>query len=168
MAAPKPVVVLVGDSDFHFSDTSLPSFLERMLSLCIRTFFHRPSTADLVEKELQRQSTAGAEVYKVGYGSLLWNSYYNKLNLASLLKAVRQNSETVHVTIVISLGQNDCFGTRVSQEILRNRIAMETHEFARILRPYVNRVVVSFTIRREAKRRSGLLGYRVRRTRVDS
>ncbi len=132
------VVILVGDSNLHYSDECLPSFLGCVTPACVGALFHCPSTAGLVRAALQRH---GRDVYEVGWSRLKqYENSYNMMNLESVLRAAHKDGS--HVSMVLSLGQNDCFSTRTSQSTFKKEIAHAIGALAHLVDPYVNVVFV--------------------------
>ena len=130
--------IVLGDSNLHFSDTYL-DFLPRRFrvaeSLC-GCSLRRASTAELVRKGLQQH---GVEAYGVGWGCVC-SKHYDKMNLESVLKAAKRDG--VRLSMVIAVGQNDCFRTEPSQNIFEKRIKNGLSELAALVNLYMEKVFV--------------------------
>ena len=133
---------MLGNSNLYFVDSYLPSCLERVMPTCIGTMLHRPSTAALVRAELQKE---GVEVYEVGWSRLKQHDnpwgLYEEQNLESVLRAAHIG--TARISMVLALGQNDCFSTWTSQKVFTKDVAAAVGKLAGRINPYVEEVFVS-------------------------
>ena len=149
MGARRQVIIVSGNSNLHFSDEHLP-FLGCVTPSCVGALLHRPSTAEIVRTELEKGTSGAVEVYKVGWSRLVQRKgSYDTMSLESVLRAA-QNGEA-RVSLMVALGQNDCFSTRTSQRAFKKSIADAVGKLARLVNPYVNEVFVSDPFDQEQK-----------------